>query len=134
MGEIANESYLLSKKIIAASDGGIVGEIYDLMMKTSDESVIRKCLSFYIAIGCSGVSMNSVLTSLELQKFKDKQQSRLNIKGEQLLVKLETLYSKGNAPKKTMTTNEESMDWDIINKVRRATKGCLTILKNKINS
>lgn len=32
-----------------------------------------------------------------------------------------------------MSTNEESLNWDQINKIRKATKGCLSILKDKIN-
>lgn len=30
-----------------------------------------------------------------------------------------------------MVTQEESFNWDIINKVRKATKGCVSILKDK---
>jgi hypothetical protein len=33
-----------------------------------------------------------------------------------------------------MSTNEDTLDWDEINTIRKATKGCLTILKDKINS
>lgn len=32
-----------------------------------------------------------------------------------------------------MGTNEDSLNWDEINKFRKATKGCLLILKDKIN-
>ncbi len=32
-----------------------------------------------------------------------------------------------------MATNEDALDWEEIDKIRKATKGCLTILKEKIN-
>ncbi len=33
-----------------------------------------------------------------------------------------------------MASNEDALNWDAINKIRKATKGCLTILKERINS
>jgi len=36
--------------------------------------------------------------------------------------------------KKQMASNDDAFDWDCINKIRKATKGCLTILKERINS
>jgi hypothetical protein len=36
--------------------------------------------------------------------------------------------------KKQMASNDDAFDWDSINKIRKATKGCLTILKERINS
>jgi hypothetical protein len=36
--------------------------------------------------------------------------------------------------KKIMATNEDQLNFEEINKIRKATKGCLTILKDKINS
>lgn len=33
-----------------------------------------------------------------------------------------------------MASNDDALDWDAINKIRKATKGCLTILKERINS
>ena len=33
-----------------------------------------------------------------------------------------------------MVTNEDQLDWNLINNTRKATKGCLTIMKDKINS
>lgn len=36
--------------------------------------------------------------------------------------------------KKQLATNEDALNWEEINKVRKATKGCLTIMKDKINA
>ncbi len=58
----------------------------------------------------------------------------MTVRGEKLLQKLESAYLKPNPTKKQITTNEEALDWEIINSIRKATKGCLTILKDKINS
>jgi hypothetical protein len=41
------------------------------MMQGKDESVIRKCLKVFVAIAYAGVSINSSITTIDLQNFKD---------------------------------------------------------------
>jgi hypothetical protein len=40
--------------------------IYSLMIRTSDEAVIRKCMRVYIAISNSGFSLSSCITQNEM--------------------------------------------------------------------
>eukprot|EP00347_Sterkiella_histriomuscorum_P016569 403352695 len=133
LGQITTESYLFSKKIQASNSGSLVQEVYKLMMRSSDEGLIRKCMRLYIQMANSGSSLSGVITSNELQQFKEEKRSLLSLRGEKLLSKLETAYLKPNQTKKQLITQEEALDWDLINKIRKATKGCLTILKDKIN-
>ena len=41
---------------------------------------------------------------------------------------------KPSPSKKQLAGNEDAFNWDEVNKIRKATKGCLTILKERINS
>lgn len=55
------------------------------------------------------------------------------MRGEKLLQKLEAVLTKPISQKKVLSTNDDKLNWDEINVIRKATKGCLGILKEKIN-
>jgi len=45
-------------------------EVYKLMMRSKDEGIIRKCMRLYLHMANSGATLSGVLTSNELQQFK----------------------------------------------------------------
>ena len=104
------------------------------MLRSEDESLIRKCMRLYILISNSGVSLNTAISQSEFLTFSNEKKSLLSQKGEKLLQKLQSAISKPSMSKKQLATNEDILNWEEINKIRKATKGCLTILKEKINS
>ena len=58
------------------------------MMRSTDEAIIRKCMRLFIVIASTGVSLNSSISSNELQQFKEEKKYLLSPKGEKLLQKL----------------------------------------------
>jgi hypothetical protein len=50
----AAESYNFARSITSALDGELIKAIYSLMIRSSDEAVIRKCMRVYIALSNSG--------------------------------------------------------------------------------
>ncbi|CDW81565.1 soss complex subunit b1 [Stylonychia lemnae] len=134
LGQISHEAFNLAKKIQQANQGSLMQEIYKLLMRSRDEAIIRKCMRLYVIMSSSGASLSGVITSNELQQFKAEKRSLLSLRGEKLLSKLETAYLKPAQTKKQLSTSEEQLDWPLVNSIRKATKGCLSILKDKINS
>ena len=37
-------------------------EVYKLMMRTTDEAIIRKCMRIYIMMAASGLSLSQIIT------------------------------------------------------------------------
>jgi hypothetical protein len=58
----------------------------------------------------------------------------LSARGEKLMVKFTSAVGKPSLSKKQLAANEEALNWDDINAIRKATKGCITIMKERINS
>jgi hypothetical protein len=50
------------------------------------------------------------------------------------MAKFTAAIGKPNLSKKQLATNEEALNWDDINAIRKATKGCISIMKDRINS
>lgn len=136
LGHVAGESYLLSKKVLEHSDGDLMREVYKLMIRTPEEAIIRKCMRLYILISTAGCSLmnGGPLSTNELQQFNEEKKSILSARGEKLLSKFQSAVLKPAASKKQLATNEDALNWEEINKIRKATRGCMTIMKDKINA
>jgi hypothetical protein len=133
LAQCAAESYNFAKKI--ASDSELIKEVYRLMIRSSDEAVIRKCMRVYISMAAAGFGLSSVISQNEMQQFTEEKRPQFSSKGEKLLSKFSQAVLKPSLSKKQLGGIEEGgVNWEEVDKVRRATKGCLTILKERINS
>lgn len=108
-------------------------ELYKLMIRTTDEGVLRKCMRVYIQMSGSGCPLSTVLSQNELQQFNEEKKPLLSARGEKIMAKFTAAIGKPNLSKKQLQTNEDALNWEDINAIRKATKGCLTIMKDRIN-
>lgn len=49
------------------------------------------------------------------------------------MAKFTAAVAKPSMAKKQLAANEEALKWEDINAIRKATKGCITIMKERIN-
>lgn len=108
-------------------------ELYKLMIRTKDEGILRKCMRVYIQMSAAGCSLSTVLSQNELQQFYEEKKPVLSARGEKVMTKFTAAVGKPNMAKKQLAANEEALKWEDINAIRKATKGCITILKERIN-
>ena len=61
--------------------------LFQLLLRSTDESILRKIMRVYIQMSNSGASISSVLTSKDIQQFLDEKRHLLSIRSEKLLAK-----------------------------------------------
>jgi hypothetical protein len=123
---LAGESYALAAK--AEQDTALMREVAQLLLTSADESLVRKCLRLYLSMAAAGAAPTS---AGELHRLQEAKRFALSAKSDKLIQKLQQLLL-SPGPQKRPASFE--VNWDEVNQIRRATKGCIGIMKDKINA
>lgn len=86
---LAGESYSLASK--AEQDTQLMHEVEQLLLTSSDESLVRKCLRLYLAMAAAGAAPT---TAAELHRVQEAKRFMLSSKGDKLIQKVQQLLIK----------------------------------------
>lgn len=96
---VSLESHDLAKKIATAGKLGyeIMGFVFKMMTEGQvnvDEAFFRKGLKFYVALAYSGVNLNTIINTTDVENLRRAAEGKITMRGEKVLSKLETVHLK----------------------------------------